>query len=85
MKWKKWYFQSGEQYPLSEVIDACDVRIREGSVVRRDSKNQMVRQMEKLAPATIVWCPKTDRGWGASPFNKNCWRTVEGDPIIPPT
>lgn len=24
-----------------------------------------------------------DRGWGTSPFNKNGWRTVEGDPIIP--
>ena len=63
MTWKKWHFQSGERYALSEVIDACDVRIREGDVVRRDSKNQMVRQMEKHAPATIVWCPKADRGW----------------------
>lgn len=39
--------------------------------------------MEKHAPATNVWCPKMDRGWGTSPFNKNGWRTVEGDPIIP--
>ena len=35
-------------------------------------------------PATIVWCPKTNGGFGASPFNKNCWRTIEGGPIILP-
>ena len=32
MKWEKWYFQKGEQYPLSEVINECDRRLREGSV-----------------------------------------------------
>jgi hypothetical protein len=83
MKWEKWPFQRGEQYPISEVINECDARLREGGVVRRESKNEMVRLMEKYAPATVRWCPKTDRGWGASAFNKNCWRTVEGGPIIP--
>jgi hypothetical protein len=39
--------------------------------------------MEKHVPATNVWYPKMDRGWGTSPFNKNGWRTVGGDPIIP--
>jgi len=29
----------------------------------------MVREMEKYAPPTIVWCPKEDRGWGASPLH----------------
>ncbi len=82
MRWQKWYFKKGEQYLLSEVIGACDARIREGGVVRSESKNAKVRLMEAQAPATIVWCPKTERGWGASPFNKNCWRTVEGNPII---
>ena len=43
----------------------------------------MGRQMEKYAPATVVWRPKMDRGWGTSPFNKNGWRTVERNPIIP--
>jgi hypothetical protein len=84
MKWEKWYFQKGEQYPLSEIINECDRRLRDGGVIRRESKNRMVRRMEKYAPPTIVWSPKTDRGWGASAFNKNCWRTVAGGPIISP-
>jgi hypothetical protein len=82
---EKYYFQEGEQYPLSEVINECDRRIREGGVIRDESKNNMVRRMEKYAPATIVWSPLTERGWGHSGFNKNCWRTVEGGPIIPRT
>ena len=65
------------------MVDACDDRIREGEIIRRDSKNQMVRQMEKYAPATVVWRPKMDRGCGTSPFHKNGWRTVERNPIIP--
>jgi hypothetical protein len=68
---------------LSEVIGACDARIREGGVIRNESKNDMVRLMEAHAPATIVWTPSTERGLGASAFNKNCWRTVEGEPILP--
>ena len=84
MRWQKWDFKKGEKCLLSEVIGACDARIREGGVIRSESKNDMVRLMEAHAPATIVWCPKTDRGWGASAFNKNCWRTVEGGPIVPP-
>jgi hypothetical protein len=74
----------GQGHLLDEVIIACDIRLREGGVERVESKNKMVRRMEKYAPATIVWCPKTYWGWGASPFNENCWRTVEGGPIIPP-
>lgn len=84
MKWQKWDFKKGEKYLLSEVIGACDARIREGGVIRGESKDAKVRRMEKYAPATIVWSPLTERGWGASAFNKNCWRTVEGGPIIPP-
>ena len=64
MKWEKWYFQKGEQYPLSEVINECDRRLREGKVARRESKNDMVRLIEKHAPATIVWSPKTRSGLG---------------------
>jgi hypothetical protein len=38
--WNKWHFQRSELYPLSEVVDACDDRIREGEIIRRDSKFQ---------------------------------------------
>jgi len=30
MKWKKWDFEVGKEYALSDVIGACDARIREG-------------------------------------------------------
>jgi hypothetical protein len=33
---------------------------------------------------TVIWCPSGSRGWGASPFNQNCWRTIDGGPIITP-
>jgi hypothetical protein len=66
MTWKKWGFKSGEACDLSEVIGACDARIREGGVICSESKNETVRRMEQYAPATIVWSPLTERGWGAS-------------------
>ena len=81
MKSKKWIFQKGEQCPLSEVIKECNDHLP--LVILKESKEEMVRRMEKYAPRTIVWSPLTERGWGHSRFNKNCWRTVEGDPIIP--
>jgi hypothetical protein len=83
MKWKKWEFEVGRKYDLSYVIDACERRLSEGNVIQDASKKEMVRRMKQHAPATIRWCPKTLRGWGASAFNKNCWRTVDGGPIIP--
>jgi len=46
MRRQKWYFKKGEKYLLSEVIGACDARIREGSVIRRESKDAKVRRME---------------------------------------
>jgi len=49
MKWEKWYFQKGEQYPLSEVIHECDRRIRERGVIQDESKNNMVRRRELLS------------------------------------
>jgi hypothetical protein len=83
MKWKKWDFEVGKEYDLSDVIGARDARIREGRIVRSKSKDAKVRRMEKDAPTTIIWSPLTERGWGASAFNQNCWPTAEGGPIIP--
>jgi hypothetical protein len=36
------------------------------------------------APATIVWCPKTDRGWGASAFNAKLLAHGRGRPYHSP-
>ena len=81
---EKWYFRPGEQYQLSEVVGACDERIRKGGVRSRDSKNESVRRMERCGYAVIVWTPKSYKGWGASPFNLDCWRTVSNQPIVTP-
>jgi len=83
MTWKKWDFEVGKEYALAYVVAVCDARIREGGVIRIDAKGAKVRRMEKYAPPNVVWSPSNERGWGASPFNKNCWRTVEGGTIIP--
>jgi hypothetical protein len=82
MKWKKWDFEVDKQYARADVVGACDARIREGGVIRDKSKNLMVRRIEKYAPAIIVWKPSREQGWGASPFNKNCWRTIGGGHIL---
>jgi hypothetical protein len=70
MKWQKWGFEPGERYLLSEVIGACNDRLRDGYVIRRDNKASFVQEMEKCGHTTVVWSPKADRGWGASAFNK---------------
>jgi hypothetical protein len=36
------------------------------------------------APATSVWCPKTDRGWGASAFNAKLLAHGRGRPYPSP-
>ena len=43
-----------------------------------ETKTAMVDRFEKEAPLTVVWQPFTPLGWGASPFNKNCWRALDG-------
>ena len=75
-------FQPGEQYPLAKVVADCERRIRDSGVVSAEQKQGMVDLMQQHAPETVVWSP-SGAGWGASPFNPNCWRTAEGSAVIP--
>ena len=84
MTWRKWDFETGQSYLLSEVLGACETRLREGGVLRPESKSRMVKRIEHCGHSRIVWRPETEKGWGASAFNLNCWRTIDGEPIVPP-
>jgi len=80
----KWHeFELGEKYLKEQVVSACLKRISEGGVLKTETKSELVQQIDKQPQPTIVWTPFQPQGWGASPFNPNCWRTPEGDPIIP--
>jgi len=81
MTWQKWYFQPGECYLLSEVVGALRDRLRSGTVINEKAKEARVDWMERNFPAEIVWLPFST-GYGASPFNGRCWRTIEGKPLI---
>jgi hypothetical protein len=70
MTWRKWDFEVGQDYALSDVIGTCDARIREGSVIRDKSKNEMVRRIEKYSPAKIVWSPSKGAGLGRFPIEQ---------------
>ncbi len=83
MTWKKWGFNPGESYPLSDVVAALYARLKNGDVIDRKAKEDMVQWMEQISEPKLVWSPKS-RGWEASAFNRNCWRTVDGKPLIAP-
>ncbi len=74
--------QPGKRYPLEDVLSVCEKRIRDGGVEDVEGKEQMLDMMKQHAPETVVWSPGSG-GWGRSPFNPNCWQTVNGTPILP--
>jgi len=75
-------FQPGQQYTLQEVVSACERRIAQGGVIQGDRKQQLVDLLRKHAPSICVWSPFST-GWGASPFNPNCWQTTDRKPVLP--
>jgi hypothetical protein len=77
----KYGFVKGESYLTSEVVGVCDERIREGYIKREKTKTVVVRAMEKYAPPKMLWQPLSESGFGASPFNPNCWCDTDGRPI----
>ena len=82
---KPWHpFQSGQAYLLAYVVSLCDRRIDEGGVIQKETKKELVRQIEMAGHASLVWTPKNIGGFGASPFNPRLWRTVDRKSIFPP-
>jgi hypothetical protein len=75
---RPWHnFQAGQRYSLVEVVSECDRHIREGGVISPDTKSDKVRHMERHFKPTLEWAPSTEKGWGASPLNPNCWKQLD--------
>jgi hypothetical protein len=80
---KPWHdFWPGQPYALDTVVAACERRIADGGVIREERKQYLVNRLREHAPSSIVWSPFSS-GWGASPFNPNCWLSVDGRPVLP--
>jgi len=75
-------FECGKPYSLAEVVSTSERRIDNGGVIRTGSKRDLVKSIEHCGHETLVWSPTNTAGWGASPFNPNCWRTLDGTPIF---
>ena len=58
------------------------VALIESDQILANSKVRLCREMEQDADPTIVWQPMSEAGFGASPFNPNCWRRTDGSPIL---
>jgi hypothetical protein len=73
-------FEVGETVNREGVIAACEERLASGKIIREERKEEMLELM-RVAPEQLVWTPQQPQGWGASPFNVNNWRTIDGKPI----
>jgi hypothetical protein len=73
-------FEVGEIVTRDRIISACEERLATGVIIREERKEAMV-ELIRVAPERLVWSPQQPQGWGASPFNLNNWRSVDGNPI----
>lgn len=73
-------FEVGETIARERVIAACEERLATGMIIREERKEAMV-ELIRVAPEQLVWTPQQPQGWGASPFNVNNWRAIDGKPI----
>jgi hypothetical protein len=76
-------FHEGETFLRDDVIAACEQRILDGGVIAVEQKRYLLDRIRVAASAHIVFSPQGS-GWGASPFNPNNWKTLDGEPIVPP-
>jgi len=75
-------FQPGEVYSLASVLEAGERRIQDGGILDVEGKRMALALLRDHAPSELVWAPFSS-GWGASPFNPRCWRSVSGRPVVP--
>ncbi len=74
--WHGWV--AGQKIRRDKLLNILTSRIREGKV---DEKNwAVVDKLSKLTYDELIFEP-VGRGYGNSPFNLNCWRTIDGKPI----
>ena len=76
-------FKPKEAYLLTHVLKAGDRRIEDGQVIAAEQKRGILELLRQHAPQTMIWSPFARKGWGASPFNPNCWQTLKGAQVLP--
>jgi len=74
--WHGWV--AGQKIRRDTLISVLTGRIREGAA--NEKKWSKVDFLRNLKDEYLVFQP-TGRGYGNSPFNLNCWETVDGKPI----
>jgi hypothetical protein len=80
MAW--WDFVADEKYNLNEVVGKIHSHIREDKKIKaKPDKLRLLKQIENCGHSVIVYSPNKS-GWGISPMNPKCWRTVKGAPIV---
>ncbi len=77
-------FKGGNGVSLEEVIEKFEKNVRFGNVKNREEKLRRLEDFRNCKYEVIVFFPISERGWGASPMNYNCWKTIEGQPICEP-
>jgi hypothetical protein len=73
-------YQKGQQVALADIITTCEALIRSGKVVDVEGKEKLLDQISNCGHTTLIYWP-TGSGWGRSPMNPNCWRTLDHQPL----
>lgn len=74
--WHGWV--AGQKIRRDTLISVLTGRIREGAA--NEKKWEKVDFLRNLKDEYLVFQP-TGRGYGNSPFNLNCWETIDGKPV----
>jgi hypothetical protein len=74
-------FQKGNPYPADDVIQICQTYLDSGKVKSVREKQGYLERFSDSEFSSFVFSPFSS-GWGASPFNPNCWQSTGGEPIV---
>ncbi len=74
--WHGWV--AGQKIRRDTLISVLTARIREGAANQKEWSK--IDDLQKLKDEYLVFRP-TGKAYGNSPFNLNCWETVDGKPI----
>lgn len=75
-------FTEGGTISLAMVVEVCERHIRSGGVIDRAHHMERLNIIRNCGHQFIVYSP-FGTGYGRTPLNPNCWRTVDGQPIAP--
>ena len=77
-------FVDRQNYPIDEVVATCEKHIRTGRVGNEEEKMRYLELIRNCGEVFLVYSPDGP-GWGSSPMNINCWRTLKDNPICTKT